>query len=101
MGTENERLAVIETEIKSQKEDIHLLFKETNKINVLDTTIAVLTTSMDEVKKAVEKLTEKLDKVSEAPIKEKAKNWDATLKWIFGIVAGIIGGVALTLILGK
>lgn len=101
MGTENERLAVIETEIKSQKEDIHLLFKETNKINVLDTTIAVLTTSMDEVKKAVEKLTEKLDKVSEAPIKEKAKNWDSTLKWIAGVIAGIVVGYALFKLTGK
>ena len=57
--------------------------------------------SMVDVKKAIEKLTEKIDKASEAPIIEKAKNWDSTLKWIFGIVAGIIVGVAGAILTGK
>jgi len=91
---ENERLAIIETKIETME-------KKTDKIDFLDSTMLVLSNSMVDVKKAIEKLTEKIDKASEAPIIEKAKNWDSTLKWIFGIVAGIIVGVAGAILTGK
>lgn len=94
MGTENERIAIIETKIET-------IEKKTDKIDFLDSTMLVLSNSMVDVKKAIEKLTDKIDKASEAPIKEKAKNWDSILKWIGGVIAGIVVGYVLFKFTGK
>lgn len=87
MGTENERIAIIETELQSIKLDIHTLFKKTDEINSLNTAIALLTASVNELKITVNALNTKLDTTSNEPTKEKAKLWDTIIK---NIVVGIV-----------
>lgn len=98
---ENERIAIIETEQKSMKADIHSLFKKTDEINQMATAIALLTSSVNDLKTTVSTLNTKLDVTSSEPVKEKAKNWEATIKWAFAIVSGIIIGVVVAKLTGK
>ena len=84
MGTENERIAIIETELQSIKADIHSLYKKTEEINSLNTAIALLTASVNDLKATVNALSSKLDE----PIKEKANKWNEVIKYI---IAGVIG----------
>ena len=84
MGTENERIAIIETELQSVKADIHSLYKKTEEINSLNTAIALLTASVNDLKATVNALSSKLDE----PMKEKANKWNEVIKYI---IAGVIG----------
>ena len=88
MGTENERLPVIETELQSIKGDIHALYKKTDEINSLNTAIALLTVSVNDLKATVNALNSKLDSATNEPIKEKANKWNEVIKYI---IAGVIG----------
>ena len=89
-----ERLVVIETEVKSIKSDIHTLYKKTEEINSINTAIALLTSSINELKVTVSALNNKLDNtntkvenVAETPTKEKADMWNIIVK---NIVVGVI-----------
>lgn len=102
MSNETERLAIIETEMQSIKADIHTLFKKTEEINSLNTAIALLTVSVNDLKATVSTLNTKLDNTNEAPTKEKAKKWDNVIKTaISTVVGGIIMYVFMRLGLSK
>lgn len=88
MGTENERIAIIETELQSIKCDIHSLYKKTDEINSLNTAIALLTASVNDLKSTVNALNGKLDTATNEPIKEKANKWNEIIKLI---IAGVMG----------
>lgn len=106
---EKERLVALETEVKTElksiKADIHSLFKKTDEINSLNTAIALLTASVNDLKATVNALNGKLDNATnttETPTKEKAKNWDNVVKTaISTIVGGIIMYVFMKLGLSK
>lgn len=106
---EKERLVALETEVKTElksiKADIHSLFKKTDEINSLNTAIALLTSSVNDLKATVNALNSKLDNATntaETPTKEKAKNWDSVVKTaISTIVGGIIMYVFMKLGLSK
>ena len=96
---EKERLVALETEVKTElksiKLDIHTLFKKTDEMNQMATAIALLTSSVNDLKTTVNTLNTKLDNtntkvndVAEAPIQEKAKNWNSIISYI---IAGVIG----------
>jgi prefoldin subunit 5 len=102
MSYETERLAVIETEIQSIKVDIHSLYKKTEEINSLNTAIALLTASVNELKTTVSTLNIKLDNVSNEPNKEKANKWNTIVTAGIGaIVGGLISFVFMKLGLSK
>lgn len=89
---EKERLVALETEVKTElksiKADIHSLFKKTDEINSLNTAIALLTASVNDLKATVNALNSKLDNATNEPIKEKANKWNEVVKYI---IAGVIG----------
>ena len=89
---EKERLVALETEVKTElksiKADIHSLFKKTDEINSLNTAIALLTASVNDLKATVNALNSKLDNATETPIQEKANKWSLVTNTI---IAGIIG----------
>jgi uncharacterized phage infection (PIP) family protein YhgE len=99
---EKERLVKIETEVQSIKQDIHTLYKKTEEINSINTVIALLTSSINDLKTTVNdlrttvnSLNSKVDNVSNEPVREKANMWNTIVKYIVtGILAlgmGYIG----------
>lgn len=92
MNTENERLAVVETQVKEIKNDIKDIYIEVEKINTLNTSIALLTVSVTDLKGSVVSLNNKLDTVASEPNKEKANKWNLIINTgIAGLVGGLIG----------
>jgi tetrahydromethanopterin S-methyltransferase subunit B len=117
---DKERLTIIEMEvksikgdiIKSIKEDIHVLYKKTEEINSINTAIALLTSSINDLKLTVNTLNNKLDNTNtkinkvenvaetsnDAPTKEKAKLWDFVVQYIImGIIGLVMGYVGMKL----
>lgn len=88
MSTETERLAVIENELKSIKDDIHTLFNKTNEINELNTNMKVLSNSFSEFKETMTKYMEKIEVTANEPIKENANKWNDIVKLV---IAGVMG----------
>ena len=100
--SENERMAILETELQSIKCDIHSLYKKTDEINSLNTAIALLTASVNELKITVNALNSKLDNATTAPIKEKANMWNTVIKNIAtGIIALAFGYLGVKLGISK
>jgi len=100
--SENERMAIIETTLDTIKGDIHLLYKKTDEINSLNTAIALLTASVNELKITVNALNGKLDLATNEPIKEKAKNWNNIINTgISTVVGGLIAYILMKLGLSK
>ena len=102
MGTDNERMAILETTVQTIKSDIHTLYKKTDEISQIATALALLTASVNDLKSTVCKLNDKLDVTSNTPTKEKAKLWDTIVKNIIvGVIALGMGYIGVKLGLSK